>query len=322
MGIIDVLATYPSLRRLQRSVRDRYLHLRPDVFVGVDAPDFVLPIEHALKAAGIRTAHFVSPTVWAWRPGRVHQVARAADRLLAIFPFEQDFYRTTALPVEYVGHPYADEIALAPDRVAARAALALDQSHRYLALLPGSRGRELRRHAITFFQTALAVLHRQPDVRVLCAPLDGAAQTLLEEQRNRCTPGMPVIWCAGRAREALAAADVALVASGTATLEALLCGCPQVVAYRTSWFDYAVLRPLIRIPSIALANIVAGERLVPEFVQRQAQPAAMANALLDWLQRPERVAAYRRRCEQIHRELRQGAMQRAAHAVLAMAGGG
>ncbi|MCC6202864.1 MAG: lipid-A-disaccharide synthase [Gammaproteobacteria bacterium] len=321
MGISAVLASYPRLKRLQRSVRDRYLTLRPDVVVGVDVPDFVLPIERALKDAGIRTVHFVSPTVWAWRPGRVHQVARAADRLLAIFPFEPDCYLGTGLRVEYIGHPYADEIPLEPRRDEARDNLGVGGDSRCLALLPGSRRKELLRHAEPFLRVAAEVTRRQPGLRILCAPVDAASQALLEQQRAACTPGLPVIWCAGRARETLTAADVALVASGTATLEALLCRCPQVVAYRTSWLDYTVLRPLLRVSSIALANIVAGDNLVPEFVQGQLQPPLVAEAIMAWLNSPRRVAAYRRRCDELHRTLRQGAMQQAAAVVLDMAGG-
>lgn len=320
MGITDVLRSYRRLKGLQRTIGEHFLRLRPDVFIGVDVPDFVLPIEQMLKEADIRTVHFVSPTVWAWRQQRVHQVARSADLLLAIFPFEPEYYRVTDLRVAYVGHPFADEIPLEPRRDQAREALGLEPGKRYLALLPGSRGRELRRHVEPFLLAARECVRGLTELQILCAPIDANAAAMIERQRVTHAPDLRVTYCVGQARDVLAGADVALVASGTATLEALLSGCPQVVAYRTSWLDYALLRPLLRVSSIAMANILAGSRLVPEFVQTQMKAPAMAEAILDWLRKPQAVVDYRRRCDELHRVLRQDAMARAAEQVLELAG--
>lgn len=321
VGFVEVLRQYPRLRQLRDEVVRSVLDERPDVFVGVDVPDFVLGIETRLRAAGIRTAHFVSPTVWAWRPGRVATVARAADLLLCIFPFEPAYYEGLELRCEFVGHPLADEFPLEIDRAAQRAHLGLEADARVLALLPGSRTQELRLCTRTFLETALRLQTRDPSLRVLCAPLDARAQAFIESERARWTPQLALLQRSGASRELLCAADCALITSGTTTVEALLAKCPSVVAYRMNWASYLIARSLVRTPYIAMANIIAGSALFPEFVQGAVQPEPMADALLAWLRDAERVRALRARCDALHAEMRRGAADRAAEAVLALAEG-
>jgi len=319
VGFVEVLRQYPRLRRLRADVVQCFLDDPPDLFIGVDVPDFVLEVETRLRAAGIRTAHLVSPTVWAWRPGRVATVARAVDLLLCIFPFEPAYYAGLDLRCEFVGHPLADEFALDIDRAAERARLGIAADARVLALLPGSRMQELRLCTRAFLETALRVKAEDPSIRVLCAPLDARAEAFIEAERRRCTPQLELELHTGASRELLCAADAALITSGTTTVEALLAKCPSVVAYRMSGASYLIARLLVRTPHIAMANIIAGRELFPEFVQRAMQPAAMADAILRWLADAERVRALRATCSALHAEMRRGAADRAAEAVLALA---
>jgi len=319
VGFVEVLRQYLRLRRLREDVVRCFLDDPPDVFIGVDVPDFVLEVEARLRTAGIRSAHLVSPTVWAWRPGRVATVARAVDLLLCIFPFEPAHYEGLDLRCEFVGHPLADEFPLEIDRAAQRAALGIERDARVLALLPGSRMQELRLCTRAFLETALQLQAQDPSLRVLCAPLDARAQAFIEAERARCTPQLELELHTGASRELLCAADAALITSGTTTVEALLAKCPSVVAYRIGWASYGIARLLVRTPYIAMANIIAGRTLFPEFVQGAMQPAPMARALLGWLEDAERVRELRATCTALHAEMRRGAADRAAEAVLALA---
>jgi lipid-A-disaccharide synthase len=316
VGFVEVLRQYPRLRRLRADVVRSFLDDRPDVFIGVDVPDFVLGVETRLRAAGIRTAHLVSPTVWAWRPGRVATVARAADLLLCIFPFEPAYYQGLDLRCEFIGHPLADEFPLDIDRAAQRARLGLSADARLLALLPGSRRQELRLCTRAFLEAAARVVARAPSIQVHCAPLDARAEAFIEAERARWTPQLALVQHAGASRELLCAADCALITSGTTTVEALLAKCPAVVAYRMNWASYLIARALVRTPHIAMANIIAGRELFPEFVQGAVQPAPMADAVLGWLDDTERARTLRASCSALHAEMRRGAADRAAEAVL------
>jgi lipid-A-disaccharide synthase len=267
----------------------------------------------------MRTAHLVSPTVWAWRPGRVATVARAVDLLLCIFPFEPAYYAGLDLRCTFVGHPMADEFALDIDRAAERAKLGIAADARVLALLPGSRMQELRLCTRAFLETAQRVTAEDPSVRVLCAPLDARAEAFIEAERRRCTPQLEVGLHTGASRELLCAADAALITSGTTTVEALLAKCPSVVAYRMSWASYLIARLLVRTPFITMANIIAGRELFPEFVQGAMQPEAMAQALRGWLGDAARVDELRATCSALHAEMRRGAADRAAEALLELA---
>lgn len=319
VGFVEVLRHYGRLRRLREDVVRCFLDDPPDVFIGVDVPDFVLSVEARLRASGIRTAHFVSPTVWAWRAGRVATVARAADLLLCIFPFEPAYYAGADLHCEFVGHPLADEFPLEIDRAAHREHLGVAGDARILALLPGSRSQELQLCTQAFLETAARVQQQDPSIRCLCAPLDERAAAFIDAERARWTPQLKLALHTGAARALLCASDVALITSGTTTVEALLAKCPAVVAYRLSWLSYLLLRPLVRTPFIAMANIIAGRALFPEFVQHAVRAEPMAAAVMAWLDDPERVRELRTTGVALHADMRRGAADRAAEAVLALA---
>ncbi|MGQ0657695.1 MAG: lipid-A-disaccharide synthase [Chromatiales bacterium] len=318
MGLPEIIRRYPELRRLQRRTIEYFREIRPDVFVGVDAPEFNLGIEAALRAAGIPTVHYVSPTVWAWREGRLKTIRRAVDLMLALFPFEETYYRDQRLPVAYVGHPLADELAEPPGREAARRILGLDSGCAVLAVLPGSRGSEIRHHVRPFLEAAQICAEAEPDLQVAVALVSEVAVGVLREAQARYAPNLSLCIYPGRAREVLGAADAALIASGTATLEAMLLGCPMVVAYRAAWLSYLIIRPLIRISRFALPNLLAGEDIVPECIQGAAEPRRLARQLLPLLKSDVARACQRERFQALKAVLRRGASERAAEAVLAL----
>ncbi|RMD79247.1 MAG: lipid-A-disaccharide synthase [Gammaproteobacteria bacterium] len=322
MGLVEVAGSLPRLWRLRRALLGRWRREPPDLFVGVDAPDFNLGLEEALRRAGVPTVHYVSPSVWAWRRYRLRRIRRAADLVLTLFPFEPACYREAGIPALWVGHPLADAIeplegeARAARRRAAREALGLDGAGPVLALLPGSRRAEVEALGRPFLEAAARCRRALPGLRVVAAPADAAGEGRLRALAP-AAPAAPA-WATGRAREALAAADAALVASGTATLEALLLGCPQVVAYRLAPWTYRIARRLVRVPHVALPNLLAGEGLVPELLQEAVTPEALAEAVLPFLREPRRAEALRQRYRGLHARLRRGADGRAARAVLAL----
>ncbi len=329
MGLVAVLRHLPEVLRLRRQLGDYFLAQPPDLFVGVDAPDFNLTLERRLRRAGIPTAHLVSPTVWAWRPGRVKGLRRAVDLVLSIFPFEEPFLRERGVPVRYIGHPLADDIPLETDRAAARQALGLPPAGPVIALLPGSRASEVGLLARPFLETAAWCLARRPDLRLvvpLVSPrLRGLFEKILVESglearvaRPAWAPAPALTLVDGRGREAMTAADLVLSASGTATLEALLLQRPLVVGYRVDPLTYWLVKTLklIKVPHVAMANLLAGEELAPEFLQDRCRAELMGPALLALLEDPERVATIRATYGRIHRDLRRGASQEAARALL------
>lgn len=321
MGLTEVLRHLPELLAIRSRLRHHFLNDRPDVFVGVDAPDFNLGLEASLKRAGIPTAHYVSPTVWAWRPGRVKKIRAAADRVLCIFPFEQAFLEQHGVPAVYVGHPLADRIALESDREAAMRQLQITGEQPVVALLPGSRRGEVERLAVPFIGAAQHLWQKRPGVRFVAPFINTATREIFSAELNRRAPDLPVKVVEGQTQEAMLAADILLTASGTATLEGLLLKRPMVVAYRLSTVTYAILNGLrlIKTPHIAMANLLAGERVVPEFVQGEATPEALAEALLRLLDDPEECARIKERWLHIHHDLRRNASQKAAKAVLQLA---
>lgn len=315
MGLVEVLRHLPKLLRIRRDLVQRFRSDPPDVFIGIDAPDFNLRLEQRLREAGVPTVHYVSPTVWAWRQGRIRQIARAVDRMLCIFPFEREFFRDHQVPARFVGHPLADEIPMEPDQQAARDVLGLPQDVSLVAVLPGSRMSEVRHLGPAFLET-VAWLHRhRPDAHFVipCATDRIAAHMRdLAAARNE---GMHVTLVDGRARECLAAANAALLASGTASLEAMLHKCPMVVAYKVSAVTGWLARRLIRVPHFAMPNLIAQRRLVAEFAQETAIPGNLGPAVLDLLDNADHRRALVAEFEQLHRELRQDASVQAAAAV-------
>ncbi len=318
MGLTEVVAHLPELLRIRRHLLRHFLTHRPAVFIGVDAPDFNLGLERRLRTAGIRTVHVVCPTVWAWRRGRVKQIRRAVDLMLSLFPFEEAFLREHGVPARYIGHPMADEIPLQVDRAAARAALGLELEKPLVAILPGSRRGEVQRLAAPFLQAARWCLERRQDLRFAIPLVNARVRAQFEDIARQEAPNLPLMLVDGRSREVIAASDVVLTASGTATLEALLSKRPMVVAYRVHPLTYHLVKSLrlIKVPYIAMANLLAGEPLAPELIQDRCRPELIGPALLDLLKDPARVARIQSRYAQIHADLRHSAAATGAMAVL------
>ena len=323
MGLAEVLHHLPRLLRLRRSLLGRFAAARPHAFVGIDSPEFNLPLERALRQRGVRTVQYVSPQVWAWRRGRVRTIGASCDLVLCLLPFETDFYARHGVAAEFVGHPLADQIPLVVDHAAARRALALDAEAPYLALLPGSRVGEVSRLAAPFAAAAAHIAASRPAYRFI-APMASAAvraQFLAAIERVPDVPEIRIL--DGQAQQALAAADGVLVASGTATLETLLTGRPMVVAYRVSPVTAFLLRAMgmVKVPYFSQPNLLAGRRLVPEFLQEAVQGPALGEALLGELENPAHVAALQAEFTRIHEQLRRCGADLAANAILRCLGG-
>jgi lipid-A-disaccharide synthase len=320
MGLAEVLRHLPRLLRLRRRLIARFVAARPQVFVGIDAPEFNLGLAARLKARGLCTVQYVSPQVWAWRQGRVRTIGRACDLVLCLLPFETSFYASHGVHAVFVGHPLADQIALDPDRGAARRALHIAQDATLIALLPGSRVAEVSRLGADFAGAAAWIASQRPAVQFIAPMATQAVRRVFEREAAAILPRIRLI--DGGAREALAACNVALVASGTATLETLLSKRPMVVAYRLAAATVFVARrlALVKSPYMALPNLLAGRALVPEFFQDEVTPAALGTALLRELDDPARATALAIEFRRIHAELRCGAAERAATAILECAG--
>ena len=314
-GYVEVLRNLREILRIRRGLARQLRDSPPDLFIGIDAPDFNLGLEAKLKAAGIPTVHYVSPSLWAWRPERIHSIAKSVDRMLVMFPFEEKIYQDAGVPVSYVGHPLADAMPLAPDREEARAQLKMGTATIPVALLPGSRVSELELHADLLIDTA-AQLHRQrPELRFF---VPFATRETREHFETRLyakhARELPLEMLFGHARLALHAAEAAIVASGTATLEAALARCPMVITYRLNPLTYRLVNHKIRRP-VGLPNILAGEYVVPELLQADATPANLAQALLNWLDNKEARERLRERFARLHESLACNHDERVAQAL-------
>jgi lipid-A-disaccharide synthase len=316
MGLFEVLSHLPRLLEIRRDLLRRLTAARPDVFIGIDAPDFNLGLEIKLRRQGIRTLHYVSPTVWAWRPRRVRKIARAADEVLCLFPFEPDFYADHGVRATYVGHPMADRIEPDTEPAAARTALGLDPGATTVALLPGSRVSEVERLAAPMIGAAEMLARQRPGLQFVCAlasePLRGVFQPTLE------AAGSPAVRLVeGRARTVMAAADAVMCASGTATLETMLVNRPLVMAYRIAPSSFRLARHLrlVQTRHFALPNILAGESLIPELIQDEATAENLARETARWLDDETARIALRERFLDLHGQLRCDASERAADAV-------
>jgi lipid-A-disaccharide synthase len=314
MGLTEVITHLPRLMRLRAALRKQLLDWRPDVFVGVDFKEFNLGLARQLKGAGLTTVQYVSPQVWAWRQGRVRTIGQSVDLVLCLFPFEPEFYREHGVRAAFVGHPLADQIPLEVDRATARAELGIDAGARVLALLPGSRRGEVERLAGVFAGAAELLAARFPGLVSIAPMVTPAMRDLFAARSARHAPDARIRLIEGKARVALAAADVVLVASGTATLEAALSGRPMVVAYKLGFITAFLLRTLglVKARHFSQPNLLSGKELVPEFFQEAAHPANLANALARWLDHPEDVAQVRREFAAIHARLRCDGAARAA----------
>ena len=315
MGLVEVLGRLPELLGRRKRLLKTLLEVRPDVFIGIDAPDFNLDLALKLRRAGIRTVHYVSPSVWAWRQKRVLKIREACDLMLTLFPFEAKFYDDHQVAVRFVGHPLADTIPLVADRAEARALLNLPQDGLVVALMPGSRGGEVTRLGELFLAAADRLRSMRPGIRfvVPCASPERRAQ--LEQMLTG--RDLPLTLLDGRSHEALAACNAVLIASGTATLEALLYKRPMVVAYSVAPLTFRILKRLVKSPYVALPNLLAQRLLVPELLQDAATPDAMAQLLSPLLDNGDRQTDG---FDAIHRTLRCDASSQAADAVLELIG--
>ncbi|GIX34112.1 MAG: lipid-A-disaccharide synthase [Lysobacterales bacterium] len=320
MGLIEVLAELPRLLSLRRRLRERILAWRPRVFIGIDAPDFNLGLERRLRRQGIRTVHYVSPSVWAWRRGRVRSIGQAAELVLCLFPMEPPLYAEVGVPARFVGHPLARQLPIVPDRAAARAALDLSLEGTVLAVLPGSRRGEVERLLPVFLAALSRLAVRGLDFTALLPLASEAASAWVEPlvRKSELSPRLRLLQ--GRSIQAMTAADACLLASGTAALEAMLCKRPMVVAYRLHPLSYALVRALklLKTPWVSLPNILAGEALVPELLQGACTPEALASALAESLQ-PNRRERLDERFRALHAALRGEGEEGAASAILELA---
>lgn len=318
-GYVEVLRHYVEILGIRRRLAAHFLEQPPALFVGVDAPDFNLDLELKLRAAGIPTAHFVSPSIWAWRGERIGKIKRAVARMLVIFPFEQALYELAGIPVTYVGHPLAETLAPLPDRAAAREELRLPGKARVIALLPGSRVSEVEHMAATFIETAVQIAAAAPEAQFLVPLVSRPTRELFEAALYGRTDGalnLTVLF--GHAHQAMAAADVVLAASGTATLEAALIGRPVVIAYRMPRVSWWIMRNRGYLPYVGLPNILAGELIVPEFLQDEATPENLSQALLNLLFDATVRTRLEARFAEIANELRQDSGERIASALVPM----
>ena len=321
MGVVEIIGHYGELWMLRRRLIQRLRVHPPDLFIGIDAPDFNLELEERLRAVGIPTVHYVSPQVWAWREGRLAKITRAVDLMLTLFPFEEDYYRRHGVPVRFVGHPLADEVSFPTDKTRTRAELGLPQAATVIALLPGSRANEWRQHTEPFIRAAEWLSRCRASLYFAVPLVSVAARQEFERIWVRIARDLAVSVYDGHSLKVLAAADVVLTVSGTATLESLLLRRPMVIAYRMAVLTYLVTRVMVDLPYYTLPNLLAGSRLVPELIQRQVTPKNLGRRLLYWLDHPDKVAALQTQFATIESQLRRNANQRAADAVLELVAG-
>lgn len=310
----EVLRRYRELVAIRNQLKKRLLAQRPDLFIGVDAPDFNLDLEAALKAQGIKTVHFVSPSVWAWRAERIEKIRCSVDHVLCIFPFEPALLARHGIAATFVGHPLAQMIPMQPDRAAARAQLKIDADDVVVALLPGSRGSEIKHLAQRFFEAAKLVQASRPLTQFVVPAVPSLRSAIeLAARASGLLKNLTII--EGKSHAVLAACDVVLVASGTATLEAALYKRPMVIAYHMSWLSWQIMRGKRLQPWVGLPNILCQEFVVPELLQEMATPQALADEVLAWLDAPQRAVALEARFSKLHQQLQRDTSQLASHAI-------
>ena len=320
MGLVEVLKHLPELFAMRRELRRHFLKNPPDIFIGIDAPDFNLSLEKSLKRAGIRTLHYVSPSVWAWRQYRVRKIAASVDCMLTLFPFEERFYRKHNVPAHFVGHPLADLIADDVDPLQARKHLGITHAGPLVALLPGSRVAEVKRLAGDFLKAANWCYERRSDMRFIVPLANDACRSAFEEVLASVNRQLPVTLLSGQGLEAMAAANAVMLASGTATLECMLIKRPMVMAYRLSPLTYQLARLLVNTPYYSLPNLLADQPLVREFIQNDISTQALGEETLRLVENPENTRQLTAVFTKIHNELRQDASRIAADTIMEMTG--
>lgn len=321
MGIVEVLGRLRRLLHIRRELTERLTTLKPDVFVGIDAPDFNIPLEGKLKRAGIPTIHYVSPSVWAWRQKRVFKIGRNTDLVLAFLPFEKAFYDRFDVPCQFIGHKMADDIALHPDKLAARQTLNIPPQARCLALLPGSRSSEVDMLSADFIRAAVLLRERYPDLEIIVPAANAHRAEQFLAIKQEVAPTLSLNLVEGKAREVMIASDAAILASGTAALECMLAKCPMVVGYRMKPFTFWLAKRLVKTEWVSLPNLLAGRELVKELLQEECTPQRLAAALEPLLhespERQELLTTF----QTLHQQIRWDADNQAAQAVLGLIDG-
>ena len=316
-GYVEVLRHYLEIAGIRRKLRKYFLTIRPDIFIGIDAPDFNLDLELSLKQHGIPTIHYVSPSIWAWRGERIHKIKRAVTRMLALFPHESRIYSEAGVPVDYVGHPLADMLPEQPKRAEMRETMRIPPQIKVFAFLPGSRQSEVKHLARIYIETARLILHKFPDARFLVPLVSRETRGIFEQAIYDCDAHeLPITMLFGHAQDAMIAADGVLVASGTATLEAALLKRPMVITYRMNALTWRLMKPRGYQPYYGLPNILCERFVVPELMQDDATPENLAQALLNLVNDKNAVAQLEQTFTELHQTLRQNTAQKAAAAVL------
>ena len=319
MGYVDAIKRLPELLRVRRGLLRKLRESPPDIYIGIDAPDFNLGVERRLRRRGVHTAHYVSPSIWAWRGGRVHKIGRAAEEVLCLFPFEPEIYARHGIPASFVGHPLADVFPLESATAAAREILQIESDAPVVAVLPGSREGEVGRLAATYAEAIRQLSALRPDVQFLVPLITRRTREMFEQALHQVGgAGLPVRLMFGHAHEAMTASDVVLVASGTATLEAALLKKPMVIAYRVGRLTYRLAKWLTYLPWVGLPNILSREFVVPELIQEEATPENLVAALKKWLDDAESRKRIAERFALLHLSLRQNNAEKAADAVLSL----
>lgn len=319
MGVVEVLERLPRLLKIRKELTQRFSELKPDVFVGIDAPDFNITLEGRLKQRGIPTIHYVSPSVWAWRQKRVFKIGKSTNMVLAFLPFEKAFYDKFNVPCRFIGHTMADSMPLEPDKKRARETLGIPLDVHCLALLPGSRNAEVEMLSADFLKTALLLRQHYPDLHIVVPLVNAKRREQFERIKAEIAPDLPAHLLDGQARNAMIASDAALLASGTAALECMLAKCPMVVGYRMKPFTYWLAKRLVKTPYVSLPNLLAGREIVTELLQEECVPHKLSVALLPLLAGGEKSHELRQTFTTLHESIRRDADEQAAQAVIELA---
>lgn len=315
MGFVEPLSRLPELFKIRKALINRFIKNPPDVFIGIDAPAFTIGLEYHLKKAGIKTVHMVSPSVWAWRKKRIFKIKQAVDLMLTLLPFENKIYDEHHIRNCFIGHPFADAIPLETDTFKARESLGLQSDRQYIAILPGSRGSELKKLTQPFIEAAKRCYEANPGLAFIVPMVDKHKQQQFQEALALLAPELPVTVFVGRSQAVMAAADVVLLASGTAALEAMLLGKPMVVAYKLHPLTYWLAKRLVRLDAISLPNLLLAKKVVPELIQSQVTPQALADDVMHYLNHPSEVLRLQQQFTEVHRHLRRHANEAAAVAI-------
>ncbi len=313
MGIAEVVQQLPKLLRHRKKLVQYLIEEQPDVMIGIDAPDFNLTVETRLKNAGIATIHYVSPSVWAWREGRIKGIKKAVDHVLCLLPFEKDFYDKHGLPATFVGHPLADDIPMQWQQTPARKELKLEPESEYLAILPGSRKGEIARMAPVFLRVAKKIAEKYPNLRFVAPMISDARAEQFQELIKQYSPELTIALPVGESRKVMAASNYLLLTSGTVALEALLIKRPMVVAYRFHWLSYQIIKRLFHAPFFSLPNLLAGKEIVPELAQSEASEEGIEQALVELIEQDN--TALLEQFKTIHQQLKVSASEKAANVV-------